>query len=123
MAFAAFHSQYDLLCGLGLLLQDGLGLTTKTGLLSVVTSLTYAGVRGLWHSDVYYDLNDNKPWARREAAPVLYWVTLWGVCFLQTVEGQNVLRVLGMLTISDRGKRKDDSSIGSTPADRELRPP
>ena len=40
MYLGAFESEDDLLGGLGLLVEDGLGLTTITGLLSVVTTLT-----------------------------------------------------------------------------------
>lgn len=36
----AFESKDDLLGGLGLLVEDGFGLTTVSGLLSVVTTLT-----------------------------------------------------------------------------------
>ena len=39
-ALLAFHTEHDLLGGLGLLLEDGLGLTSKTLLLSVVTTLS-----------------------------------------------------------------------------------
>lgn len=40
LAPVALETQHDLLCGLGLLVEDRLGLTTVTRLLSVVTSLT-----------------------------------------------------------------------------------
>ena len=40
-ATGALQLEDDLLSGLDLLLKDGLGLTSETGLLSVVTSLTY----------------------------------------------------------------------------------
>jgi hypothetical protein len=40
LAGSALHSEDDLLGGLGLLLEDGLGLTTETLLLAVVSSLT-----------------------------------------------------------------------------------
>ena len=40
LAGNAFQSQDDLLCRLGLLVEHGLGLTTVTGLLTVVTTLT-----------------------------------------------------------------------------------
>jgi len=47
LARRAFHSQDNLLCGLGLLLEDGLGLTTETGLFAIVSSLTLGEKRGL----------------------------------------------------------------------------
>ena len=42
LSVRGFHLEDDLLGGLGLLVEDGLGLTTVTGLLSVVTSSTLA---------------------------------------------------------------------------------
>lgn len=47
LARGAFHSQDDLLCGLSLLLEDRLGLTTETGLLTIVSSLTLGEKRSL----------------------------------------------------------------------------
>lgn len=47
LALDALQSQDDLLGGLGLLVEDGLGLTTITALLSVVTALTLGEQRGL----------------------------------------------------------------------------
>merc|ERR1712107_213133 len=40
LASVALHLQHDLLGGLGLLVEHRLGLTTKTRLLSIITSLT-----------------------------------------------------------------------------------
>lgn len=40
LANLAFETKDNLLGGLGLLVEDGFGLTTITGLLSVVTALT-----------------------------------------------------------------------------------
>lgn len=40
-AVYALHSEHNLLCGLGLLVEHRLGLTTKTLLLAVITSLTF----------------------------------------------------------------------------------
>jgi len=40
LANLALHTKDNLLGGLGLLVEDGLGLTTITGLLSIVTALT-----------------------------------------------------------------------------------
>jgi len=40
LALCALQSQDNLLGGLGLLVEDGLGLTTVTRLLTVVTTLT-----------------------------------------------------------------------------------
>lgn len=47
LALDALQSQDNLLGGLGLLVEDGLGLTTVTGLLTVVTALTLSEQRGL----------------------------------------------------------------------------
>lgn len=47
LALDALQSQDNLLGGLGLLVEDGLGLTTVTALLSVVTALTLREQRGL----------------------------------------------------------------------------
>ena len=49
LARCALETQDDLLGGLGLLVEDGLGLTTVTALLSVVTTLTL-GEQGGLHS-------------------------------------------------------------------------
>ena len=42
-AVIALELKNNLLGSLDVLLEDGLGLTTETGLLSVVTTLTYRG--------------------------------------------------------------------------------
>lgn len=47
LAGGALETQHDLLGRLGLLVEDGLGLTTITALLSVVTALTLGIQRGL----------------------------------------------------------------------------
>lgn len=47
LALDALQSQHDLLGSLGLLVEDRLGLTTITALLSVVTSLSLGEQRGL----------------------------------------------------------------------------
>ena len=47
LALDALQPQDDLLGGLGLLVEDGLGLTTVTGLLAVVTSLSLSEERSL----------------------------------------------------------------------------
>lgn len=47
LALDALQSQHDLLGSLGLLVEDGLGLTTITRLLAVVTSLTLGKQRSL----------------------------------------------------------------------------
>lgn len=48
LALSALQSQHNLLGGLGLLVEDGLGLTTVTALLPVVTTLTLSVQGGLW---------------------------------------------------------------------------
>jgi len=40
LALNTLQSQHNLLCGLCLLVEDGLGLTTITGLFTVITTLT-----------------------------------------------------------------------------------
>ena len=47
LALDAFQTQHNLLGGLGLLVEDRLGLTTVTGLLAVVTALTLGEEGGL----------------------------------------------------------------------------
>jgi hypothetical protein len=47
LARGALETEDDLLGGLGLLVEDGLGLTTVTALLAVVTALTLSVQRGL----------------------------------------------------------------------------
>lgn len=47
LASSALETQDDLLGGLGLLVEDGLGLTTVTALLPVVTTLTLGEEGGL----------------------------------------------------------------------------
>lgn len=47
LASSALETQDDLLGGLGLLVEDGLGLTTVTTLLPVVTALTLGEEGGL----------------------------------------------------------------------------
>ena len=47
LAGSALQTQDDLLGGLGLLVEDGLGLTTVTGLLAVVTTLSLSRQRVL----------------------------------------------------------------------------
>jgi hypothetical protein len=47
LAHGALETEDDLLGGLGLLVEDGLGLTTVTALLAVVTALTLSEQRGL----------------------------------------------------------------------------
>lgn len=50
LALRALKTQDDLLGSLGLLVEDGLGLTTITTLLPVVTTLTLGVQRGLYHN-------------------------------------------------------------------------
>jgi hypothetical protein len=47
LALDALQAQHDLLGGLGLLVEDGLCLTTVTGLLAVVSALSLGEQRGL----------------------------------------------------------------------------
>lgn len=47
LAGNALQSQHNLLCGLSLLVEDRLGLTTITGLLAVVSALSLGEKRGL----------------------------------------------------------------------------
>jgi hypothetical protein len=47
LAGSALEAEDNLLGGLGLLVEDGLGLTTVTALLPVVTALTLGVQRGL----------------------------------------------------------------------------
>jgi len=47
LALGALETKNDLLGGLGLLVEDGLGLTTVTGLLAVISTLTLGEQGGL----------------------------------------------------------------------------
>ena len=49
LALCALETQNDLLGSLGLLVEDGLGLTTITALLTVITTLTLGVQRGLYY--------------------------------------------------------------------------
>ena len=49
LARCAFHPQHDLLRSLGLLPEHGLGLTTVTTLLAIVTALTLREKGGLYY--------------------------------------------------------------------------
>jgi hypothetical protein len=59
LASCALQSEDDLLGGLGPLVEDGLGLTSVTGLLTVVTTLTLGEQRSLaslvlWADSVWF---------------------------------------------------------------------
>ena len=47
LTFLTFKTKDDFTCGLGLLVKDGLGLSTETHLLGIVTSLSLSKVRRL----------------------------------------------------------------------------
>lgn len=47
LTFLTFETKDDLTCGLGLLVKDGLGLSTESHLLGVVSSLSLSKVRRL----------------------------------------------------------------------------
>jgi len=47
LTFLTFETEYDLTRSLGLLVEDGLGLSSETHLLGVITSLPLSEVRGL----------------------------------------------------------------------------
>lgn len=47
LALSALQTEHNLLGGLSLLVEDGLGLTTVTALLPVVTTLSLSEQRGL----------------------------------------------------------------------------
>lgn len=57
LAGSALQAQDDLLGGLGLLVEDGLGLTTVTALLPVVTTLTLGEQGSLSHTDRVRDFS------------------------------------------------------------------
>jgi hypothetical protein len=44
LTFLALQTKHNLTCGLGLLVEDGLGLTSKTHLLGIVTTLSLGEV-------------------------------------------------------------------------------
>lgn len=83
LALCAFQSEDNLLGGLGLLVEDWLGLTTVTGLLTVVTTLSLSEEGGLDWGLVF--ARGNQKWYFEHTFPALYWVTLCWVCFLQSL--------------------------------------
>lgn len=96
LARSALETQDDLLGGLGLLVEDGLGLTTVTTLLPIVTTLTLGEKGGL---EIFVSVEVRETClSRTRTLPALYWVTLCWVCLLQSLDLQYVRRVLGMLT-------------------------
>lgn len=83
LALNALQSQDDLLRCLGLLVENGLGLTTVTGLLAVITTLSLRECGGLYSLSQYPAftiLSISQP-----TLPALYCVTLCWVCFLQVL--------------------------------------
>jgi hypothetical protein len=96
LADRALKSKNDLLGRLGLLVEDGLGLSSVTGLLSVVSSLTLSEKRSL-SGLVLRDLHSirhaegrktvgkgtRQRQVRRKVGefPIEVKRTLWGVCF------------------------------------------
>ena len=71
LALGALEPQHQLLGGLRLLPQDGLGLTTETLLFTVVPGCTKLEIE-LQDFRIYLLL----PWACLDSADFLYWVTL-----------------------------------------------
>jgi len=47
LTFLTFQTEDDLTCGLGLLVEDGLGLSSESHLLGIITSLSLSEVRRL----------------------------------------------------------------------------
>lgn len=90
LASSALETQDDLLGGLGLLVEDGLGLTTVTTLLSIVTTLTLGeqgGLEGREKNISALVLTDRGEsfWL---TLPALYWVTLCWVCLWHSLDLQ-----------------------------------
>lgn len=104
---------------LGLLVEDGLGLTTVTALLSLENQqlffekpkqflflspspcliLVQTFTSQCPKSPAQKPVPDSRsyrrfPWAAKESLPFLYWVTLWGVCFLHALPLQSRLSVV-----------------------------
>ena len=104
LADGALEPEDDLLGRLGLLVEDGLGLTTVTTLLPVVTALTLGEEGGLNHRREHHQqwLTTTIPVSRALTLPALYWVTLCCWCLWQSLDLQYVRRVLGMLTCAER---------------------
>lgn len=85
LALGALQSQDNLLGGLGLLVEDGLGLTTVTGLLAVISALSLGEQRSLREG---YPISSRRTEIGAErhlrTLPALYCVTLCWVCFRQS---------------------------------------
>ena len=97
LALGALQSQHNLLGGLGLLVEDGLGLTTVTALLPVVTTLTL-GIKGRLQREYENQVDLGSGRSDGRTLPALYCVTLCWVCLRQSLPLQYVRRVLGTLT-------------------------
>jgi hypothetical protein len=90
LASSALETQDDLLGGLGLLVEDGLGLTTVTTLLSIVTTLTLGEQGGLEGRENNISALVLTVHGERFllTLPALYWVTLCWVCLWHSLDLQ-----------------------------------
>ena len=104
-AVGTLQSEDDLFGGLGFFVEDGLCLTTVSGLLAVVSPLSLSDRGGLceWRrQDQWMAFIHRSRWSLVQdfsrTLPALYCVTLCWVCFLQSLPLQYVRRVFGTLT-------------------------
>lgn len=91
LASSALKTQDDLLGGLSLLVEDRLGLTTVTTLLSIVTTLTLGEQGGLEEEGKNISalvLTDHGVESSLLTLPALYWVTLCWVCLWHSLDLQ-----------------------------------
>ena len=95
LAHRALETQDDLLGRLGLLLEDGLGLTTVTLLLANITALTLGELGRLTRLVLSHLVGPGQ----RLARPRFHDSNDTYVCFLHALPLQYVLRVFGMFTI------------------------
>ena len=81
LADGALHSEHQLLGGLRLLPQDGLGLTSKALLLAIVPVMFI--IEGYLQKQMFSKWKTHLllPWACLDSADFLYWVTLKFWCF------------------------------------------
>lgn len=89
LASSALQTEHNLLGGLSLLVEDGLGLTTVTALLPVVTTLSLSEQRGLKITNCHEYMSDQV---------IPSWRVVPGGIYLSSlVLGDLVLRVLAAL--------------------------
>ena len=99
LAHRTLETQHNLLCRLGFLLEDRLGLTTITLLLANITTLTLSELRRLTSLVLSHFVGASESVSRTR---FLKPFSNTYVCFRQVLPLQYVLRVFGMFTIFNK---------------------